>query len=40
VIREKVVEFLQRECPACLPPLTPAAAPAEAEAGPDIPPHR
>ncbi len=40
LIREKVIEFLQREYPACLPPLT-AAAPApaaEPTAGPEVPP--
>jgi small-conductance mechanosensitive channel len=40
VIREKVIEFLQREYPACLPPLAPppAAPPAEPTAGTDVPP--
>jgi small-conductance mechanosensitive channel len=40
VIREKVIEFLQREHPACLPPLAPpsAAPAAEPTAGPDVPP--
>jgi small-conductance mechanosensitive channel len=39
-IREKVIEFLQRECPACLPRLAAAsAAPAsEPTAGTDVPP--
>jgi hypothetical protein len=39
-IREKVIEFLQRECPACLPRLAAAsAAPAsEPTAGTDLPP--
>jgi small-conductance mechanosensitive channel len=39
-IREKVIEFLQREYPACLPPLAaPTAAPAsEPAAGTDVPP--
>ncbi len=39
-IREKVIEFLQREYPACLPPLAaPTAAPAsEPTAGTDVPP--
>ena len=40
LIREKVIEFLQREYPACLPPLAaPAPAPAaEPTAGTDVPP--
>ena len=40
LIREKVIEFLQREYPACLPPLalsTPAP-PGEPTAGTDVPP--
>jgi small-conductance mechanosensitive channel len=39
-IREKLIEFLQRECPTCLPPLLAAtAAPAaEPTAGTDVPP--
>jgi small-conductance mechanosensitive channel len=39
-IREKLIEFLQREYPACLPPLSGATAPPAAEptAGTDIPP--
>jgi small-conductance mechanosensitive channel len=39
-IREKVIEFLQREHPACLPPLFAAALPPTSEptAGTDIPP--
>jgi small-conductance mechanosensitive channel len=39
-IREKLIEFLQREYPACLPPLSAATAPPAAEptAGTDIPP--
>jgi small-conductance mechanosensitive channel len=40
VIREKVIEFLQREYPACLPPLVPppATPAAEPTAGTDVPP--
>jgi small-conductance mechanosensitive channel len=39
-IREKLIEFLQRECPGCLPPLSAATAPPAAEptAGTDVPP--
>src|SRR5580700_3153085 len=38
LIREQVIEFLQREHPACLPPLVaaPAASAAEPAAGPDV----
>jgi hypothetical protein len=39
-IREKVIEFLQREYPACLPPISasPAAPASEPTAGLDVPP--
>jgi small-conductance mechanosensitive channel len=39
-IREKVIEFLQRECPACLPRLAAATATGASEptAGTDVPP--
>jgi small-conductance mechanosensitive channel len=38
-IRERMIEFLQREYPACLPPLAAvAAAPAAPTAGTDVPP--
>jgi small-conductance mechanosensitive channel len=40
LIREKVIEFLQREYPACLPPLalSAPAPPGEPTAGTDVPP--
>jgi small-conductance mechanosensitive channel len=39
LIREQVIEFLQREYPACLPPLAASTpAPAEPTAGTDVPP--
>jgi small-conductance mechanosensitive channel len=37
-IREKMIEFLQREYPACLPPLAVSTAAAEPTAGTDVPP--
>jgi small-conductance mechanosensitive channel len=39
-IREKLIEFLQRECPGCLPPLLAATVPPAVEptAGTDVPP--
>jgi small-conductance mechanosensitive channel len=41
LIREKVIEFLQREHPACLPPLaaSPPTPAAEPTAGTDVPPR-